>query len=225
MENEVIFLQNMFQDVENEDEQNQKNISEKFIYYFDYPHLTESGYVEVKKNKIILLFPEKKNFTALNAVKYNQTVNVYLNKEPRFSYEWLPIYSSSDFYKIKDMLYKTYYEFKNLANILHNENFYPMYVNEILTEHNSDNYNITCFEASNNISFEINIKKKQKNNESDLYIKKNESFLDPQIKHIILQIFIGKNLIFCSKRDLLHHDIPVNDVHFIIELLLLKIIR
>jgi hypothetical protein len=230
MENEVNVTLNFHNQseaeakTETETENSKKNMSEKFIYHFDYPHLTESGYVEIQKHKIIVLFPDKKNFNVPNGVKYNQNISVYLNNEQRFSYEWLPIYSPADFYKVKDMLQKAYYEFKILSNLpLQNETYYPMFSNEVFTEQHSEHFYLTCFETMNSTSIEINTFKISKMLK---YLKKkNEKFLDSNNQHVNVQIYIGSNLIFCSIQDLLFFDLPINDVNLIIERLLYKLIK
>jgi hypothetical protein len=197
----------------------QDKLIEKYIYHFDYPHLTESGYVmiDLLNNNIIVLFPEKPNLSVLHEIKFYQNSVVYINKKLHFSYEWLPIYNYNDLYKVKDMLTKAYYDYMYIINVQVSsacKNYCPYYCSEVLTEHKTKYFEISCFENKTNTCFDI--------------LSLNDDKLKPtcsKTKFNNLQIFIGGNLIFCGKRDLLNCNIPSNECHRIIHLMLSKLLQ
>jgi hypothetical protein len=190
--------------------------SKKYIYHFDYPLLNESGYIEICSDKIVLLFPSKPNKSMPNAINVSQNISVYINNQLRFSYEWLPIYTLYDLYKIKDMIIKTLNEYTTMIdmNIPKKDIYIPYYCNEILTEKKNSFFEINCFENCNNTTFDIIISKEKK-------IINNFN----QTKFINLQIFIGENLIFCGERDLLNYNVPVRDIHYIINMMISKLTK
>jgi hypothetical protein len=191
---------------------------EKYIYHFDYPQLNESGYVTIDQlNNIIVVFPEKPNVSVQYEIKLYHNSVIYINKKLHFSYEWLPIYNYNDLYKVKDMISKVYYDYLSIINVhvspLKNKKYFPLYCSEILTEHKTKYYEILCFENTTNTCFEISIF----NTDKLENICSKTDFKN-------LQIFIGGNLIFCGKRDLLNYNIPFNECQNIIQLILSKLI-
>jgi hypothetical protein len=197
----------------------QNKIIEKYIYHFDYPHLTESGYVttDLSNNNIIVLFPEKPNLSVLHEIKLYKNSLVYINKKLHFSFEWLPIYNYNDYYKVKDMLTKAYYDYMSDMNVPVPsvcKKYCPYYCSEVLTEHKTNYFEISCFENKTNTCFDILILTDDK-----LKLTCNKT------KFKNFQIFIGGNLIFCGKRDLLNCNIPLNECQNIIQLMLLKLLQ
>jgi hypothetical protein len=193
----------------------QDNLLEKYIYHFDYPHLSESGYVEVKSSDITIKFPEKQNLSLSNEIKLFHNTSFYINKKLHFSCDWLPIYSYYDLFRVKDMFTKAYYDFMSLinTNISKLDNKYcPYYCSEIVTEHKTELYDIYCFHSKNNTCFDISTKKTQKE------VKYEKQFIN-------IQFYIGNNLIFCAKRDLLIYNIPIHNVYHIIKLFLSKLVQ
>jgi hypothetical protein len=191
-----------------------QNSSEKFIYHFDYPNLIESGYVNILENKIIILFPEKKfdNVQQKECYLSYQDVLLFINKQLKFSYSWLPIYTINDFYRIKDMLCKCLIEFRKNTNLIHNfENYYyPKYYNEVVTEIKNDFFQINCFENKWTTTIEIDFQ----NNE-------NKKFkLDDTLP--ILEIYIGKNLVFSSND---YNCLCKTDVFFLLDFILHKMLK
>jgi hypothetical protein len=194
----------------------QENLSEKYIYHFDYPHLSESGYVESNSSNIIIRFPEKKNLSLSPEVEVFHKISLYINKQLHFSCDWLPIYSYYDLLRVKDMFTKAYYDFMSLINIpiskLYNK-YCPYYCSEIATEQKTEFYDIYCLHSKNNTCFDVSIK-----NKKNLETKYENNFIN-------LQLYIGQNLIFCGKRDFLTYDIPINNVYQIIKLFLLTLVQ
>jgi hypothetical protein len=197
----------------------QVKITEKYIYHFDYPQLTESGYVKIDLlNNIIVSFPEKPNVSVPHEIQLAQNSTVYINKQLHFSYEWLPIYNYNDLYKVRDMMTKAYYDYisiidKQVLQDFSSKKYCPYYCSEIVTEHKTENFEISCFENKTNTCFDISIFNASK--QKPAYCNEFRN----------LQIFIGGNLIFCGQRDLLNCNIPFNECHHIIYFMLLKLIQ
>lgn len=168
--------------------------SEKFIYHFDYPELKESGHITIQPKLITIFFPEI-NHTQSFSNYYGHNVTLYINKHLKFTYQWLPIYTLQDFYKIKEILYKCYNEFKRLyckQEYCHdNYNAMNSYNNELVTQMNTLYYSIYCFENNYTTSIDITI-----NNEFPPLLPQ------PNYLNVNIEIFIGNNKIFCSKSDL-----------------------
>lgn len=188
------------------------SMSQKYFYHFDFQNLTESGYVEIFQDKIILLFPDKHNLSenTKDSYIYNKNVNVFINKHIKFSYQWLPIYTFLDFQKIKDMLSKVYYEFLRLVQWLDYENYgyeFSRYYSELVTVSKAESYTLNCFEDIYNISIDLELKER--------------SNIIPIKTPFDLQIYIGSNLIFCIKRDLKLLDFY--DLCYVLSFILQKI--
>lgn len=189
------------------------NISQKYFYHFDFPNLTESGFVEICQNKIILLFPDKHNLSenTTDSHIYNKNINVFINKQIKFSYQWLPIYTFSDFQKTKDMLNRVYFEYLRFIQWLDYDNSgfeCAKYYDELVTVTGAKSYTINCFENMSNISIDLELNK----NKTNTLIKKIP---------FNLQFYIGSNLIFCIERDL--GTLEYNDLCIVLSLILQKI--
>jgi len=186
----------------------QINVLEHYIYYFDYPYLTESGYVKSNDKTIIVKFPVQQP-QQKEMYNYNQNVLLLLNGEIRFSYQWLPIYSCHDFYKIKDMLTKCYCDFIKLTQFNEHSYFktyFPHYYNELVTISETSFYKFKCCETSSQSTIEV-----------DLFTpyKKFKSNLIP-----VVQMYVGEQLIFSSDFDL-----PQKENLFLTSLILYKLIK
>lgn len=185
--------------------------SEKFAYYFDYPNLGESGYVEILSNKIVLLFPEKKD-VAPEAYKYNQSISLHLNKHIKFSYQWLPIYTISDFFKVKEMISKVYYEIKKHTDLYdpsQSFNYCTKFHDSVLTTFNTDSFFVSCFENNYNTVIEVELKK-------NLHHK-------PFTSNVSLEIYIGKNKVFTT--DELFSVLNENDFYFLLTFIVFKLLK
>ena len=184
--------------------------SERFMYYFDYPGLCESGYVETSPNKITIKFPEKKNVTLKNEFCCNQDVMMFINNQQLFAYQWLPIYTLQDFYKVKDIFNRCYFEYSKLNNWNHFENayFFSTNHNDKITSYNKQSFKLSCFENLYCTSIDIFI---------PITTTKNTYF-----SAIEVQIYIGTNLIFSNKRDF-KNMLSVHDVYFLTNFILNKL--
>ena len=184
--------------------------SERFMYYFDYPGLCESGYVETSPNKITIKFPEKKNVTLKNEFCCNQDVMMFINNQQLFAYQWLPIYTLQDFYKMKDIFNRCYFEYSKLTNWNHFENAYYFSTNhnDKITSYNKQSFKLSCFENLYCTSIDIFI---------PITTTKNTYF-----SSIEVQIYIGTNLIFSNKRDF-KNMLFVHDVYFLTNFILNKL--
>ena len=184
--------------------------SERFMYYFDYPGLCESGYVETSPNKITIKFPEKKNVTLKNEFCCNQDVMMFINNQQLFAYQWLPIYTLQDFYKVKDIFNRCYFEYSKLTNWNHFENAYYFSTNhnDKITSYNKQSFKLSCFENLYCTSIDIFI---------PITTTQNTYF-----SSIEVQIYIGTNLIFSNKRDF-KNMLFVHDVYFLTNFILNKL--
>ena len=184
--------------------------SERFMYYFDYPGLCESGYVETSPNKITIKFPEKKNVTLKNEFCCNQDVMMFINNQQLFAYQWLPLYTLQDFYKVKDIFNRCYFEYSKLTNWNHFENAYYFSTNhnDKITSYNKQSFKLSCFENLYCTSIDIFI---------PITTTKNTYF-----SSIEVQIYIGTNLIFSNKRDF-KNMLFVHDVYFLTNFILNKL--
>ncbi len=175
MENSTNFLSNV-------------NNSQKFIYHFDWPGLQESGFVEISKTNIMVVFPEKTSLPQNVSDICNYNVLLFINNQLKFSYQWLPVYTLSDYYKVQEMLCKCLYEFKKLCSVNELNDIQQLqciylsnYCNEIITSYENNNIKIYCFEDYTNTSLEINI-------------NKQTEYIDIENKFDI-QFYIGKHQI------------------------------
>ena len=184
--------------------------SEKYMYYFDYPGLCESGYVETSPNNITIKFPEKKNVTLKDEFCCNQDVMMFINNQQLFAYQWLPIYTVQDFYKVKDIFNRCYFEYSKLTNWNHFENAYCFSTNhnDKITNYNKQSFKLSCFENLYCTSIDILI---------PITTTKHTYF-----SSIEVQIYIGTNLIFNNKRDF-KNMLSVHDVYFLTNFILNKL--
>jgi len=164
------------------------NFLEKYTYYFDYPAIEHSGYIEISTNNIIVWFPEKTS-TETYIQSFSQNVLLFVDKHLKFSYSWLPIYTVNDFLKCKELLSKCYLEFKKMCSYSPDFTYvyYPHCHNELFTECNSSYFHITCLENYTTTSIEINSLKTQ-------HVSHQENTNDK----VHVQFFIGPNQIFSS---------------------------
>jgi hypothetical protein len=141
-------------------------VQNKYVYTFDCPDVNEPGYVEIKDTSIVLYFPAKSSSTKTEL--FNQNIGLYINNQLKFTNQWLPIYSLNDFYKVKDMMTKLYYEFRTLNRdycCYYESQFYqPLYHNNITSTILTHHYNITCFEDSVNTIVDVNFTQNNANN-------------------------------------------------------------
>lgn len=188
--------------------------SEKYVYHFDLPTLSQLGYVNIVDNKIIVVFPEKKSETNLTEF-YVQNISLFINNQLKFSYLWLPIYSQHDDYKIKDMLSKCYFEFLKKNNykncmLYDSEPYKALYCDHSETVINDKFFSVTCFEDNFNTALEINICKRET-------VISCENVID-------VEFFIGQHKIFCSQ-SCFKKFMTSENYTYIISFLLYKIVK
>jgi len=184
--------------------------SKKYIYDFDYPGIDESGYIEIEANHIKVCFPEKKCETTKT---FNiRSVMLFINKQLKFSFDWLPIYSYTDYYRIKDMLNTCLFEFlpyykplKCLTNL--NSNYVSQYNTSTVLHYHDSLFDIQCFEDYYNMNINVNFKE--------------EKLSDSYSNTIDIQFYIGSNRIFSTL------DLPVTSsmIYDVLEFILFKLAK
>jgi hypothetical protein len=187
--------------------------SEKLCYNFDFPALTETGYLEINEKKIVLFFPEKSNISVKDSIKLNQKFQFYIDNVLVFCSEWLPIHSLNDYWRFKDMIEKCLHSYAYLSgNNVHSLHTYACkdydFYNSLITDVKKDNYSLYCLEDHYNTSVQLT----KANKETDM---KHSSFQ--------LQLYIGNNLVLCTDRDF--KCLSTNDIYFIVQFVLSKLLK
>lgn len=194
----------------------QQETTETLLYNFDFPMLTESGSVLIADNQIILNFPEKPTISVKDSIKIPQNINVFLENNLRFSFNWIPMHTWADYYRARDMLETCLQSYSYLTG---NVNFSPhTFISNPSKCHDSiitnltipNSFSINCLEQSYDTCIQLFLQNTTENCE------KNEP--------IHFQICIGKNLIFCTHRDL-NLVTHAKHVHFIVQFILYKLLN
>lgn len=196
------------------DESESYKFTEKYVYYFDQQTVLQSGYVDISDKKITVVFPEKKSNTNQKELSV-QNITLFINNQLNFSFSWLPIYSQNDYYKIKDMLSKCYFEFlrkNNYENCMLYDSlpYRALYFDHSETVIIDKYFSVNCFEDYFNTSLEINICKKETT--------------IPSANGIDVEFFIGHHKIFCSQSSLKNFMTGENYT-YVISFLLYKLIK
>jgi len=129
-----------------------------------------------------------------------------------FSYDWLPIYTIFDVARVKSIFFQLFGAFSQKAKItssyLDNYNYGKIYNSESINIKKCG-YHLYCYQDSKNTSLQITL--------DTISVAKEQN-----TKKIDLKIFIGKNLVFCTERDLesLLND---NDFYYVTQFILLKL--
>jgi hypothetical protein len=139
-------------------------ITEKFTYNFDFPDQHQPGYMEIDNNKIVVMFPEQFHSTHVPKYPHIQSIQFYLNRQLVFSYDWLPIYSLNDFYRVKDMLAISFEKFRTKRNVF---NSWPK-KHHVLTQNNLKKFTryvkptslhkLNCLEEPNTTSLTLDVR-------------------------------------------------------------------
>lgn len=189
--------------------------TEKYLYYLDCPHVSESACIEISEQKITVIFPEKKNFTNTEQQRKLQNILLFINNQLKFSSDWLPCYTENDFLKIKDMLSKCYSEFLKQSNydVCDYNSYKAMYYDSLVTCLQKKSYSLNCYEDYYNTSIEISISKNEK---TELPFQ--------EVEPVIVEFFIGTNQIFCS-RDLYTVNMSANDYNYLLNCILFKLLK
>lgn len=186
------------------------NINEIHIYTynFDSPLLSESGMLRIEPNLVMVRFPDKKNHLFKDAFSYNQNVSLIVNNQTKFSYQWLPIFTYYDFFRIKDILFKAFKEYIYLLNYdYYNISQIYKYYDEYVTHYKNKFYQLDCFENNFVTTIELNFETLNCHNQVP----------------INFQMFIGTNMIFCLQRDL--GSLPLSEIYCLAVFLLEKMIK
>jgi hypothetical protein len=181
---------------------NQKNDMKNdatYVYHFDYPLLSESGLLQIESSNITLRFPDKKNYDFKDHFVYNQDVNLIINNQCKFSYQWLPIFTSTDFCRIKDMLYKLYAEYAAILNFNDCQSTVIKYYDEVITHYNTEFYSLLSFENRFITRIEITIHKNK-------IVTNNEKIYN-------FEIFVGSNSILSVMNDF--KELPTDETYFL----------
>lgn len=188
---------------------NTNYVSQKYLYYFDYPGIKETGYVEINSNQITIFFPEKE-FPDL-FTDCNQNIMVFINEELKLAYNLLPIFTMNDYLKIKNMFTICYIELANV-NFEIKEFNNPNYYDEIVSKYQFNNLFIDCFESNFTTSIQISFDKTKKLLDKKINLKNKQ-----------IQIFIGKKIMFSS--DIFQEYIANDDIDYLINFVLYKLIK
>lgn len=194
-------------------------VTEKYNYNFDFPsNQLQTGYVEISNSKIIIMFPELRE-SPLHFQKFahTQSVQLIINRQVMFSYDWLPIYSVKDFWRVKDMLNKAFFEYSNKTQRNH---FMAQKVmcnqtrqfNLLSTMCDTDKFYLTCIEDEYSSTISLDLKT------SCLQPPSNRN-----LESTCVEIYIGNSLMFCTSRDLQTLDRPLQ--HFVTQFILHKLIK
>ncbi len=95
----------------------------QYIYYFNSLPLFSTGSLQVYEKSLVVTFPEwstTHNDHLTCDKQYLPYINVFVNKQQLFSFEWLPIYTKADLEKCKDILYKLFHEYLILTHFAYN---------------------------------------------------------------------------------------------------------
>jgi hypothetical protein len=182
-----------------------------YTYAFDWPTVTESGVLDIQEKTIVAIFPEKLCNRSVEPVPV-QNINLFLNQKLVFSYDWLPIYTIFDIARVKSIFSQLFWAFSQKAKItntyLDSYNYGKIYDSESINIKGCGYY-LYCYQDSKNTSLQITF---------DTISDAKEQ----NTKKVDLKIFIGKNLVFCTKRDLesLLND---NDFYYVTQFILLKL--
>lgn len=185
-------------------------LKESYIYQFDQP-MSETGLLELTSNKIMLKFPEKNTHSECDTVTSNYHVVFFCNNILLFSYQWLPIVSLNDFYKIKDMLKTCMNEYYRLCD-LSLPNFYefsPIYYSENIVQLDQPQFSLKLFENEYYSCVEL------------FFNEKNTEKLVP---NKFVEIYIGKNLVF-SENLFLNMNISLKMMHTLVFFILQKLAK
>lgn len=186
--------------------------TETLLYSFDYPMLTESGLVKITDKQIVLQFPEKPTVYVKDSIKISQNITLYLENNHRFSLDWIPMYTWTDYCRVKDMIEKSLQAYNCLIGTTC---FSPhtFFVNSVkyhesittgFTKPNS--FSLSCFEHILDTCIQISVANTE-NNEKEIPLH--------------FQMCIGKHIIFCTERDLKCVS-KADNVHFIVQFILYK---
>lgn len=80
--------------------------TETIFYSFDFPLLTESGSIQINDSQITLIFPEKPTVHVNDSIRVEKNIDVFVDNNLRFSLNWIPMHTWSDYLRVRDMFEK-----------------------------------------------------------------------------------------------------------------------
>ena len=207
--------------VEDEEEEEKEEYStsvddifkyEKYAYYFEFPSLTDSGYVEISNQTLTILFPEQPISYSQHKHYNSRSLQLQVNNQLVFCNQWIPTYTFDDCLRIKDMFYKAYKEIVAHEHTTANyQGCHYIPQDETTMSYSTKSFYLYCSETRHSTTICLDLKK----NSEKLNLQK-------PCPVNCLNIVIGNNLVFCSKTLL--ESIAHNDVQFIISFILYKLI-
>jgi hypothetical protein len=195
--------------------ENKKEASETLSYAFDFPLTTESGSVHITDHQIILQFPEKPS-SFVKYIKIPRNINLFIDNSLQFSLDWIPIHTWSDYSRMRDMFEKCLQSYTYLTDgdttfSPHTYLWNPVkWATSISTNFSqSSGFSLDCYENNNDTCIQLDLPtSEQCEKETPLHF----------------QICIGKNIVFCTHRDLLCITHAAH-VHFIVKFILYKLLN
>jgi hypothetical protein len=184
----------------------------RYIYYFNSLPLFSTGSLQVYEKSLVVTFPERPTDHLTCETQYLPYINVFVNKQQLFSFEWLPVYTKADLEKCQDILYKLFQEYLILTHFAYN---YPTSCSGPcdIFEINYQNHEFSLFsqEYSNSTTIQIDIN------------KNSPRVVDNEVPTFHVQLYIGSYLIFCSHRDL--SGLSEKNVNYVTTFILSKIAK
>jgi hypothetical protein len=193
--------------------------SETLLYTFDLPILTDGGSIQITDTGVILQFPEIPTTHVEDSIKVPQNINVFIENHLRISLAWISIHTWADYYRVKDMFDKCLQSYSYLIN---NAGFTPHTflsnsarsyecmtyesVNSSFLKPNE--FHLTCFEHMYDTCIQLSLFNSSETKEKEIPLH--------------FRICFGKNIVFCTQRDLLQVHSSAN-VHFLVQFILFKI--
>lgn len=186
---------------------------EKYTYYFEFPSLTDSGYVEISNQTLTVLFPEQPESYSSQHKHYNsRSTQLQVNNQLVFCNQWIPTYTFDDCLRIKDMFYKAYKEVvMQDHSVAHYQGCQYIQQDETTMSYNTHSFYLYSSETRYSTTICLNLKTNAKKTTNEHKFPVN-----------YLQIYVGNNLVFCSKTLL--NSFQCNDIQFIISFILYKLI-
>ncbi|MEI7486018.1 MAG: hypothetical protein WCJ72_01195 [Chryseobacterium sp.] len=196
----------------------------QLIYYFDNDQLKSSaGYLQFFDQKLVLVFPEHSlDYSNVQIEKkLVSNINIFINKQLLFNYEWLPINTFNNLAKCQDMLYKMFHEYLSLSTNYSPYHYTPAGLYDVFeTHYNNQEFTLTCIENYTSTCIQIDTKQN-----TDVLIVQPEKTSVPGLCDglIHVQIYIGAYLVFCSQRDFQY--LNFNNTNYLLNFIFSKLIK
>ena len=192
----------------------EEEATETLAYSFDYPMLTESGQVKISDKRIILQFPEKPTVYVKDSIKIPRNITLYIENSHCFSLDWIPMHTWTDYYRVKDMIEKSFQSYSTLTgNTCFSSHTFNCdsvkYHESITTGFTTNNFSLSCFEHTLDTCIQLSVVNRE-TNETEIPLH--------------FQMCIGKHIVFCTERDLNCVTLASN-VHFIVQFILQKLLN